>query len=123
MPRLLENRQTNSIAPSGPASPSSKIKSTRKWPAGGISHWTIPILKRLAHHYPAAVVRIGQIIQDPDHKDNFAACKLVIENLIQTEQIKKGVIEGGEIRISITLAEQPQQPRLVQGEVLEQEAA
>jgi hypothetical protein len=96
------------------------IKSTRKWPAGGIAHWTLPILKRMSKHYPAAVDRIGQIVQDPEHKDNFAACKLVIETLVQDEHVKKGMIEGGEIKITIQLAEQPRiVAAAIQGEATE----
>ena len=122
MPALAENRQHGSLAlqvdPRGHNN--DKIKSIRKWPAGGIAHWTLPVLKRMSKHFPAAVDRVGQIVREPEHKDNFAACKLVIETLIQDEAIKKRMIEGGEITIRIELAEQPKVVNpAIQGEATE----
>lgn len=81
------------------------VKSTgRKWPAGSIQHWTIPVLKRLSHHFPAAINRIGEIVNDPEHKDNFAACKLVVETLVRDGKTRGANLDTGGIRIVVEMA-------------------
>jgi hypothetical protein len=95
---------TSSLAISDPAvSRSRSIKSTRRWPPGSIQHWTLPVLSRLSKHFPAAIDRIGEIVRDPEHKDNFAACRLVVESLIRDGKVR-GPIDAG-VKITIELAE------------------
>lgn len=91
-------------------------KSTRRWPAGSIQHWTIPVLKRLSHHFPAAINRIGEIVNDPEHKDNFAACKLVVETLVRDGKTRGTNLDTGGIRIVVEMAHGKEEKLVIQGE-------
>lgn len=93
------------------------IKSTgRKWPAGSIQHWTIPVLKRLSHHFPAAINRIGEIVNDPEHKDNFAACRLVVETLVRDGKTRGASLDNAGIRIVVEMARGKEEKLVIQGE-------
>lgn len=47
---------------------------------------------------------MGEIVNDPDHTDNFLACKFVIENLIRDGQKVRGPVDGTGLRIVIETA-------------------
>src|SRR6266545_3785131 len=112
---------TSSLAVSDPvAARTTRIKSNRKWPAGSIQHWTLPVLRRLAHHYPAACSRIGEIVRDPEHKDNFAACKLVVESLIREGKVR-GPIDSG-VKVTIEVAATGRKEEVVLGREIEGES-
>lgn len=76
----------------------------RKWPAGPLNKWSFRVLSQLSHHFPAAIRRVGEIVNDPDHTDNFLACKFVIENLIRDGQKVRGPVDGTGLRIVIETA-------------------
>lgn len=82
----------------------------RKWPAGSLQQWTLPVLHQLAKHFPVAVNRIGEICADPEHKDNFNACKLVIETLIRDGKHRPALDQGGlTIKIEMTNGKKPEE--------------
>ena len=92
------------------------VKSTtRKWPAGSIQQWTVPVLTRLSKHFPAAITRIGEIVRDPEHKDNFAACKLVVETLVRDGKTR-GPIDGSGIRIVVEMARGKEEKLVIEQE-------
>lgn len=108
----------------GVASPTASVgnqylKSTRrKWPAGSIQQWTVPVLSRLSKHFPAAITRIGEIVRDPEHKDNFAACKLVIETLVRDGKTR-GPIDGSGIKIVVEMAHGKEEKLVIEQEAEE----
>ena len=86
----------------GPEKPPSNNKQARSQ----VSQWSLPTLRRVAEFMPDAVVRIGEIINDKEHKDNFAACKLVVETLIRDTKTKLDLGASG-IRVHIEMAGRP----------------
>lgn len=97
---------------------SKNIKSTtRGWPAGPLNQWTFRVLTQLSHHFPAAIERVAQIVADPEHKDNFAACKFVVESLIRDGTKVRGPVDGSGVTIKIEMAQTPpDKERVISGE-------
>jgi hypothetical protein len=90
------------VSPTGPEKPPSNNKSARTQ----VAQWSLPTLRRVAEFMPDAVTRIGEIINDKEHKDNFAACKLVVETLIRDTKTKLDLGASG-IRVHIEMAGRP----------------
>ena len=72
---------------------------------GQLQKWTLPVLTKLAKHHPEAIKRIGAIVRDEQHKDNFAACKFVCETLIRDNFSKYNTPDRGEITVRIEMAQ------------------
>lgn len=55
-------------------------------------------------------------MNDPEHKDNFAACKLVVETLVRDGKARGANLDTGGIRIVVEMAHGKEEKLVIQGE-------